>query len=68
MVNLCTISTQGCTDQKWVAYKTQEGYIYYFDTEALEGSWDKPEDIADNPAQLQMDEIKVSYLNLLLLT
>nr|XP_039271363.1 ras GTPase-activating-like protein IQGAP1 isoform X2 [Styela clava] len=49
---------EGCKDETWVAYETQEGYNYYFNTETLEGSWDKPDELNENPAQLTRDEIK----------
>lgn len=49
----------GAKDEKWVAYKTNEGYEYYFNTETLEGTWDKPDNLGEKPAQLTRDEIKV---------
>lgn len=63
-VHWCEMGTRsnfsaGAKDETWVAYTTNEGHTYYFNTETLEGSWDRPDDLGDNPAQLAIDEIKV---------
>lgn len=50
----------GMKDTTWVAYKTKEGDTYYFNTEALDGSWDEPEDFNPDTAQLTKDEIQVA--------
>nr|XP_018671818.1 IQ motif containing GTPase activating protein homologue isoform X1 [Ciona intestinalis] len=49
---------EGMQDTTWVAYRTKEGYTYYFNTENLDGSWDEPEEFNSNTAQLSKDEIQ----------
>nr|CAB3256707.1 IQ motif containing GTPase activating protein homolog [Phallusia mammillata] len=49
---------EGLKDTTWVAYKTREGDTYYFNTEELGGSWDKPEDFQPETAQLTKEEIQ----------
>uniref|UniRef100_H2Z718 IQ motif containing GTPase activating protein 3 n=1 Tax=Ciona savignyi TaxID=51511 RepID=H2Z718_CIOSA len=49
---------EGLKDTTWVAYRTKEGYTYYFNTENLNGSWDEPEGFNADTAQLNKDEIQ----------
>uniref|UniRef100_H2Z719 Ras GTPase-activating-like protein IQGAP1 n=1 Tax=Ciona savignyi TaxID=51511 RepID=H2Z719_CIOSA len=51
-------SNECLKDTTWVAYRTKEGYTYYFNTENLNGSWDEPEGFNADTAQLNKDEIQ----------
>lgn len=55
----CVAVVSGLEDEMWVLYKTREGYKYYFNTETLEGTWDRPDNMNDECAQLKREEIQV---------
>ena len=44
----------------WLEQKTPQGYMYYFNTESNESSWEKPEGFS-NSALLTREEIQVPF-------
>ncbi|XP_028649960.1 ras GTPase-activating-like protein IQGAP3 [Erpetoichthys calabaricus] len=54
MAKMC----EGENHSPWVRQKVRCGGCYYFHLQRLEGTWDRPEDFAENKTHLDRDEVQ----------